>query len=85
MQTYLEELVDKNAREKSDAAREAFLAELALDAKKNASKGGDMKQYHEKSKDKKKLKDSRRSKDLKVVVILSAVGFSFTRKFLVLL
>jgi len=75
MQTYLEELVDKDARERSDAAREAFLAELALDAKKNASKGDDMKQYHEKSKDKKKLKDSRRSKDLKVVVILSAVGF----------
>ncbi|XP_025792659.1 uncharacterized protein LOC112873810 isoform X4 [Panicum hallii] len=65
LQTHLEELVDKDAKERSDAAREAFLAELALDAKKNASKGGDMKQYHEKSKDKKKLKDSRRSKDLK--------------------
>jgi hypothetical protein len=72
--------------EKSDAAREAFLAELALDAKKNASKAGDLKQYHEKSKEKKKLKDSRRSKDPKVVLILSAVGFLFTtRKFLFLL
>ncbi|CAL4937807.1 unnamed protein product [Urochloa decumbens] len=65
LQSHLEELVDKDARERSDAAREAFLAELALDAKKNASKGGDMKQYQEKSKDKKKSKDSRRSKDLK--------------------
>jgi len=66
----LEELVDKDARERSDAAREAFLAELALDAKKNANKGGDMKQSHEKSKDKKKFKDFRRSKELKVDLIL---------------
>ncbi|XP_062216714.1 uncharacterized protein LOC133916856 isoform X2 [Phragmites australis] len=65
LRSHLEELVDKDARERSDAAREAFLAELALDAKKNASKGGDMKQSHEKSKDKKKLKDSRRPKELK--------------------
>ncbi|KAL6648750.1 hypothetical protein ACP70R_012974 [Stipagrostis hirtigluma subsp. patula] len=65
LQSHLEELVDKDARERSDAAREAFLAELALDAKKNASKGSDAKQSHDKSKDKKKLKDSRRSKDLK--------------------
>ncbi|XP_021306691.1 uncharacterized protein LOC8059839 isoform X3 [Sorghum bicolor] len=65
LQSHLEELVDKDARERSDAAREAFLAELALDAKKNANKGGDMKQSHEKSKDKKKFKDSRRSKELK--------------------
>ncbi|KAJ1298649.1 hypothetical protein BS78_01G469700 [Paspalum vaginatum] len=65
LQHRLEELVDKDARERSDAAREAFLAELALDAKKNASKGGDTKQSHEKSKDKKKFKDSRRSKELK--------------------
>jgi hypothetical protein len=72
--------VDKDARERSDAAREAFLAELALDAKKNASKAGDLKQYHDKPKEKKKLKDSRRSK---VVLILSAVVFLFTtRKFI---
>ncbi|TVU48283.1 hypothetical protein EJB05_07913, partial [Eragrostis curvula] len=65
LQSHLEELVDKDAQERSDAAREAFLAELALDAKKNASKAVDMKQSHDKSKDKKKLKDSRRSKELK--------------------
>jgi len=62
--------VDKDARERSDAAREAFLAELAMDAKKNANKGGDTKQSHEKSKDKKKFKDFRRSKELKVDLIL---------------
>jgi hypothetical protein len=66
----LGELVDKDAKERSDAAREAFLAELSLDAKKNASKGADMKQSHEKSKDKKKFKDSRKSKELKVDLIL---------------
>lgn len=62
--------MDKDARERSDAASEAFLAELALDAKKNANRGGDTKQPHEKSKDKKKTKDSQRSKDIKVAVLL---------------
>ncbi|XP_010229142.1 uncharacterized protein LOC100846067 isoform X2 [Brachypodium distachyon] len=65
LRSRLEELMDKDAREKSDAAREAFLAELALDAEKNANKGGDKKLSNEKSKDKKKMKDSRRYKDLK--------------------
>ncbi|OVA12024.1 Ubiquitin carboxyl-terminal hydrolases family 2 [Macleaya cordata] len=65
MQSHLEELVDIDAREKSDAAREAFLAELALDAKKSLSKGDHSKQIQEKSKDKKKSKDHRKHKDLK--------------------
>ncbi|KAI3987780.1 hypothetical protein MKX01_028514 [Papaver californicum] len=66
MQSHLEELVDKDAREKSDAAREAFLAELALDAKKNLNKGGDhSKLVQEKSKDKKKNKDHRKHRDFK--------------------
>ena len=63
--------MDKEARERSDAARDAFLAELALDAEKNANQGGDKKLSNEKSKDKKKMKDPRRSKDLKVVMHLS--------------
>lgn len=63
---HLEELVDKDAREKSDAAREAFLAELAQDAKKNISKGDHSKHSQEKSKDKKKTKDFRKNKDSKV-------------------
>ncbi|KAG9455754.1 hypothetical protein H6P81_000262 [Aristolochia fimbriata] len=67
MQAHLEDLVEKDAREKSDAAREAFLAELALDAKKNAQRGGELsKQILEKSKDKKKSKDYRKAKDSKV-------------------
>ncbi|KAI3977988.1 hypothetical protein MKX01_032365 [Papaver californicum] len=66
MQSHLEELVDKDAREKSDAARVAFLAELALDAKKSLNKGGDCsKLVQEKSKDKKKNKDHRKHRDLK--------------------
>ncbi|VAH87325.1 unnamed protein product [Triticum turgidum subsp. durum] len=65
LRNHLEELADKDARERSDAARDAFLAELALDAEKNANKGGDKKPSHEKSKDKKRMKDSRRYKDLK--------------------
>ncbi|KAL5722530.1 hypothetical protein ACHQM5_006043 [Ranunculus cassubicifolius] len=66
MRAHLEELVDTDAREKSDAAREAFLAELALDAKKNSGKGGDLSKHsHEKSKDKKKSKDYRKTKDSK--------------------
>jgi hypothetical protein len=69
----LEELMDKEATERSDAARDAFLAELALDAEKNANQGGDKKLPHEKSKDKRKMKDSRRSKDPKVVMHLSMI------------
>ncbi|KAG8096003.1 hypothetical protein GUJ93_ZPchr0013g35327 [Zizania palustris] len=65
MRSHLEELVDKDAKERSDAAREAFLAELALDDKRNAIKGGATKQSHEKPKDKRKMKESRKSKDLK--------------------
>ncbi|XP_042468478.1 uncharacterized protein LOC122051406 isoform X1 [Zingiber officinale] len=62
---HLEDLVDKDAREKSDAARDAFLAELAQDAKKTVNKGNDTKHAHEKSKEKKKSKDNRKSKDQK--------------------
>lgn len=47
----MEDLSEKAAKEKSDAAREAFLAELELD---------------EKTKEKKKNKDNRKTKDLKV-------------------
>ncbi|XP_026665882.1 uncharacterized protein LOC103721233 isoform X2 [Phoenix dactylifera] len=67
LRLHLEDLVDKDAAEKSDAAREAFLAELALDAKKNVNKGGDSKQTNEKSKDKKKNKDYKKAKDIKAV------------------
>ncbi|KAM7272212.1 hypothetical protein ACFE04_026875 [Oxalis oulophora] len=48
MRSHLEDLAEKDATEKSDAAREAFLAELALDSKK------------EKTKDKKKNKEHKK-------------------------
>uniref|UniRef100_A0A803L904 USP domain-containing protein n=1 Tax=Chenopodium quinoa TaxID=63459 RepID=A0A803L904_CHEQI len=67
MRAHLEDLTEKDATEKSDAAREAFLAELALDSKKGSGSGNDnSKQTQDKMKDRKKNKDSRRSKDLKV-------------------
>uniref|UniRef100_A0A1D1YV94 Inactive ubiquitin carboxyl-terminal hydrolase 54 n=1 Tax=Anthurium amnicola TaxID=1678845 RepID=A0A1D1YV94_9ARAE len=66
MRSCLEDLVDKDATEKSNAAREAFLAELALDAKKSTNKAGDhSKQMQEKLKDKRKGRDYRKSKDIK--------------------
>ncbi|KAJ0051653.1 hypothetical protein Pint_00723 [Pistacia integerrima] len=64
----LEDLAEKDATEKSDAAREAFLAELALDSKKGARGGSDnSKHTHDKTKDKKRNKDFRKTKDLKSV------------------
>ncbi|XP_047966765.1 uncharacterized protein LOC125211110 isoform X1 [Salvia hispanica] len=60
----LEDMAEKDAREKSDAAREAFLAELALDSKKGTTTGVENSK-HEKSKDKKKSKEGRKNKDLK--------------------
>ncbi|KAL3846004.1 hypothetical protein ACJIZ3_003407 [Penstemon smallii] len=63
----LEDLAEKDATEKSDAAREAFLAELALDSKKGVGPGVDNpKHVHERTKDKKRSKENRRNKDSKV-------------------
>lgn len=45
--------------EKSDAAREAFLAELALDSNKGVRGGNDLKHGQEKTKDKKKHKKTK--------------------------
>uniref|UniRef100_A0A6V7QUF2 USP domain-containing protein n=1 Tax=Ananas comosus var. bracteatus TaxID=296719 RepID=A0A6V7QUF2_ANACO len=67
LRMHLEDLVDKDAAEKSKAAREALLAELDLDAKKNVNKRGDSKQSYEKSKDKKKTRENRKAKDVKVL------------------
>ncbi|CAO2826742.1 unnamed protein product [Amaranthus hypochondriacus] len=66
MRAHLEDLAEKDATVKSDAAREAFLAELALDSKKGAGNGNDnSKSMQDKMKDKKKNKDFRRHKDIK--------------------
>lgn len=67
LQANLEDLAEKDATEKSDAAREAFLAELDRDSK-NSSGGGNgySKHTHDKIKDKKKNKEYRKTKDSKV-------------------
>ncbi|KAA8530308.1 hypothetical protein F0562_005017 [Nyssa sinensis] len=63
MLAHFEDLVDKDATEKSDAAREAFLAELALDDRKNINKGGNQTKHKQKMlKDKKKNKNKRKPK-----------------------
>ncbi|KAK9080469.1 hypothetical protein SSX86_000227 [Deinandra increscens subsp. villosa] len=63
LRAHLENLAEKDATEKSDAAREAFLAELALDSKKGSS---DIpKHLNDKLKDKKKNKEYRKTKDFK--------------------
>lgn len=63
----MEDLAEKDATQKSDAAREAFLAELALDSKKGIGGGTDTSRHlHEKSKEKKKNKDYRKTKEFKV-------------------
>lgn len=62
----MEDLAEKDATEKSDAAREAFLAELALDSKKIARGSDNLRNTQEKAKDKKKNREYRKSKDPKV-------------------
>ncbi|KAI3927298.1 hypothetical protein MKW98_008000 [Papaver atlanticum] len=75
IKAHLEELVDKDATERSDAAREAFLAELALDSKKGNYKGGDFKHNQEKMKDKIKNTDHRKAKNLKVIIVSGSMSF----------
>ncbi|CAK8563119.1 unnamed protein product [Lathyrus sativus] len=65
LKALLEDLAEKYAREKSDAAGEAFLAELALDSKKIGKGGNESTRHVEKTKDKKKNKDHRKTRDLK--------------------
>ncbi|KAL7098685.1 hypothetical protein ACP275_09G033600 [Erythranthe tilingii] len=63
----LEDLAEKDAAEKSDAAREAILAELALDSKKVSAGVDSSRHSHNRAKDKKKSKDNRKNKDSKVI------------------
>ncbi|GMY34515.1 hypothetical protein FCV25MIE_29757 [Fagus crenata] len=66
MRAQLKDLVDKDSAEKSNAAGEALLSELALDDK-NIEKGvNDARQGQGKLKDKKKKKDHRKAKEFKV-------------------
>lgn len=65
----MEDLAEKDAREKSDAASEAFLAELALDSKKAVKGGSESTKHVEKTKDRKKNKDHRKARDIKVFIM----------------
>ncbi|KAF5734157.1 Ubiquitin carboxyl-terminal hydrolase-related protein isoform 4 [Tripterygium wilfordii] len=65
MRAHLEDLAEKDATEKSDAAREAFLAELALDSKKGAWGIDNMRQTQDKTKDRKKNREFRKIKESK--------------------
>ncbi|CAL5369969.1 unnamed protein product [Camellia sinensis] len=66
MRAKFEALVNEDAKQKSAAAEEAFLSELALEAKKNMSKGGNnTKLPHGNPKAKKKEKNQRKVKDSK--------------------
>ena len=77
-QAHLEDLAEKDATEKSDAAREAFLAELELDSIKGISGGSEHSRHiQEKAKDKKKNKDHRRTKDSKVYPCSLVSSFSW--------
>ncbi|XP_024045653.1 uncharacterized protein LOC18048599 isoform X2 [Citrus clementina] len=68
LRAHLEDLAEKDATEKSDAAREAFLAELALDSKKVARGGSDISKHtNDKTKEKRKHKEYRKTKDSKPV------------------
>jgi hypothetical protein len=66
LQSHLEGEAEKDAMQKSDAAREAFLAELAKDKKSPTTKEAELlKQSRDKPKDKKRLKDQKKPKDVK--------------------
>lgn len=67
----MEDLAEKDATEKSDAAREAFLAELARDSRKRNAGVDSSKHVNERTKDKKKSKDHRKNKDSKVGTLSS--------------
>ncbi|KAH1248700.1 Inactive ubiquitin carboxyl-terminal hydrolase 54 [Glycine max] len=66
LRALLDDLAEKDAREKSDAVSEALLAEIALDSKKAVKGGSESTRHFEKTKDKKKNKDHRKARDLKV-------------------
>ncbi|KAL8457300.1 hypothetical protein ACS0TY_035232 [Phlomoides rotata] len=67
LQARLEDLAEKDATRKSDAAREAFLAELARDPQKGAAVVDSLKHVHERTKEKKKSKENRKNKDQKAI------------------
>ncbi|CAM8929160.1 unnamed protein product [Rhodiola kirilowii] len=77
LQAHLEDLAEKDATKKSDAIREALLAELALDSQKKVLGGKCLTQ--DKVKEKKKSKDFRKTKT-KPVDIQRMIGNGTTEK-----
>ncbi|KAB1218464.1 hypothetical protein CJ030_MR3G026344 [Morella rubra] len=68
---HLEDLVDKDAKAKSDAAEKVLLEELDLEAKERIDKGGDTEtQERDKYKDKKKRRVHKKGMDFKEQVAL---------------
>lgn len=84
-QAHLEDLAEKDATQKSDAAREAFLAELALDSKKSVIGGSDNSRHnHDKTKEKKKIKECRKMKELKVSTVCLTLACYWASSFFIL-
>ncbi|KAL1566264.1 hypothetical protein AAHA92_01894 [Salvia divinorum] len=65
VRAHVDDLAEKDATKKSDAAREAFLAELAQDSKKGGTIIDGSKHMHERARDKKKSRDNPKNKDQK--------------------
>lgn len=66
LQVCLEDLAKKDATKKSDAAREAFLAELARDSRKGGAVIDGSKHVHERTRERKKSRENPKNKDQKV-------------------
>lgn len=62
----MEDLAEKDATKKSDAARESFLAELAQDSKEGGAIIDGSKHVHERTRDRKKSRGNPKNKDQKV-------------------
>ena len=70
----MEKLFQEDAKQKSEAAAEAFLSELSLDAEKNTREGGNpAKLPKETKRASKKKRDHRKVKDLKVLYFFTIV------------
>ncbi|XP_041998027.1 uncharacterized protein LOC121747930 isoform X1 [Salvia splendens] len=65
VRAHLVDLAEKDATKKSDAARDAFLAELAQDSKKGGTIIDGSKPVHERARDKKKCRDNPKNNDQK--------------------
>ncbi|KAJ4707515.1 Ubiquitin carboxyl-terminal hydrolase-related protein [Melia azedarach] len=65
LQTHLEDLFNEDAKRKSDAVKDAILAEIALDAEKSIQRGSDTPKQSGNNKKKKMTKRFRKAKETK--------------------